>query len=639
MNSAKLSAEDSGGTRPLSVRLIDDNPDDIVLIECLARLFQFPVSFSSSTSLVPSKGPDPDVVLLDMNLVESKGMETFARASELFSRSAIILLTGVSHQGVMMECLKGGAQDFLIKGEFNESGLEKAVRFAHERNQQRIELKESRAALELVLDAHPIGLMVLGEDLCVKQCNAAASQLLGSSVQEIVGEPSPVPLEEGAVTELQLENAEGEMRSLEVRSSRRDVASRTGGDLFVALTDVTERRSEEQQTSERKKLETVARVCYGVAHEFNNLLAITHTKTDLLADSVRSDPVWSAHIDDLKHACDRGSRLVRQLMTFYGRPSSGEDRLVLSEFLEQNRDQLEMLGGPFHRLDLVCLAKEVCVKTSSSSLLKILLRLVANACEATSGGGCIKVLADASGDIGFGSKEGYACISVEDEGAGIAEIDKPKIFEPFFTTKDTKAGRGLGLSVVSNLLRELGGWIEFDSTVGQGSKFRVYLPVAGEPQAVEDEPVLEQVSSDSPTEVPLVLVVDDEPIIRFSVERLLEAGGYRAISAEDGPSALAILEEDVHDVRLLLTDLNMPLMHGKELVDRACYLNPKLRVLVMSGFGSSGVNEDWLKAKGAKFIAKPFAREKLLAHVSELLGRPYRWKKADEPLSNLIAPD
>lgn len=615
--------ENADGCAPLSVLLVDDNPDDILLVRENVRLFHFPIDFDSRMFL-PAHSPAkaPDVVLLDMNLVESRGFSTLARARDLYPKSAIILLTGHAQGTMQIDCLKYGAQDFLVKGHFDEIDLEKAIRFAYERNVQRLELVDSSTALKLVLDSHPIGLLVLSEDLLVKECNPAACELLGRTAESLIGTASPVPAGVQSPGEFQLTDASGKTKTLELRIAR-PAAGLDSSDTFVALTDVTLRKSHDQEIADKEKLETVSRVCYGVAHEFNNLLAITRTKTDFLDTLSSADPVWSAHIGDLKHACERGARLVSQLMTFYGKPSGDESLVEISSLLKSMEPELRLMCGLRHRIELVGLDSKALIKSRRSNILKILTRLVSNACDAMPSGGCVRLVLEEGDAVGFGDRGSYLCLSVEDTGIGIPLRDQSKIFEPFFTTKDTKAGRGLGLSVVSNLLREDDGWIEFDSEKGVGSKFRVYLPICSHRSPAVQEPPREspvKSSIQAKGRAPLVLVVDDEPIIRFSVQRLLEYGDYRVLTAENGSAALEILEERSSEISLLLTDLNMPLMHGKELANRASYLNPDLRIVIMSGFGSSGIDEGWLKQKQAVFVAKPFTKDKLLSCISNSLS-------------------
>lgn len=615
--------ESATGYVPLSILLVDDNPDDLLLVRESVRLFHFPVSLSTKQSL-PSVSPvaAPDVVLLDMNLVESRGLNTLERARSLFPKSAIILLTGHAEETTSIECLKFGAQDFFVKGHFNESDLEKSIRFAHERNVQRLELLDNSTALKLVLDSHPIGLLALDENLLVKECNPVACALLNRTSESLIGTPSPLPLAVQSPGEWEFTDVRGEVRTLELRVAQ-PAAGSDSSDTFIALTDITQRKSHDQEIADKEKLETVSRVCFGVAHEFNNLLAITRTKTDFLDVLSTADPVWSAHINDLKHACERGSRLVRQLMTYYGKPHAAGQPIEISALLESVKDEIQLMCGPKHHIEMEGLDSRGFIKSSRGNILKILTRLVSNACDAMPDGGCVRLVVEVGQDVGLSGEGNYLCLSVEDEGTGIPLRDQPKIFEPFFTTKDTKAGRGLGLSVVSNLLREDDGWVEFDSSEGVGSKFRVYLPICS-----HNSPGVQELPRKSPVEfsfegsgrAPLVLVVDDEPIIRFSVQRLLEHGGYRVLTAENGVEAMEILEERSTEISLLLTDLNMPLMHGKELANRAGYLNPDLRIVIMSGFGSSGVDEDWMKQKQALFVAKPFTKDKLLSCISNSLS-------------------
>ncbi|MDQ8181227.1 response regulator [Pelagicoccus sp. SDUM812005] len=612
------------------VLLVDDSSDDRFLVSELSKVFAFPVEIDAVDSLEKGEAKwssgNYDAVLLDLDLGRTCGLATLVAARRVFSDVAIVLLTGNDDDALMADCLKHGAQDFLVKGRYNGVELEKAIRFAIVRHARMTELEHKTEELDFMLDTQEIGLFVLNESNRIVHCNHAVCEIFGYKEEELLGMASLLPIPEEGTSEVLFGTASGKRKTLEVRAA--DSEWRGKVERLVTVIDVTARKEMERRASEGEKLETVARVCFGVAHEFNNLLAMTRTKADFLETMSSVDPVWAAHIEDLQMACERGSSLVKQLMTFYGKEEHGrheETSVEVVSFLQSWEPYLESMVGLDNSVELVLDCEPANVRISERSLGKVLAALVSNACDAMRSGGCVRIRPllvapeRVQRDLG-NSAANYLCISIADEGCGISPENQMRIFEPFFTTKDTRAGRGLGLSVVSNLLREHGGWIEFDSEEGIGSEFRILL------QRVEKTEEVERPVEAAPAETFLparsasqeltsVLVVDDEPIIRFSVARLLEACGCEVRCAENGVQALEYLEDLSQPCDVLLTDINMPLMDGLELANRAVYLREGLRIVVMSGYGAGAVDAAWMEEKGAEFLSKPFKKDDLRAVV------------------------
>ncbi len=621
----------------MAVLLVDDSEDDRFLVTEHCKAFAFPVDLVAVCSLKEGEAcfrkRSFDLVVLDLGLGETHGIESLNFAKQIFPNTPIVPLTGSDDEELLMDCLQSGAQDFLVKGRFNRVELEKAIRFSMVRHARLQELEHKTEELDFMLDTQEIGLLVLNDRDRVIYCNQAVCDIFGYTEKNLLGTRGAylIPIPSEGVREVSYGSVSGTRKILEVRAT--DSEWRGRQERLVTVIDVSTRKEMERQAIEGEKLETVARVCFGVAHEFNNLLAMTRTKADFLETLCEMDPVWAAHVEDLQLACERGSGLVKQLMTFYGREEMGrreEGYLELGTFLRSWEPFLESTVGLECSIELILDTNPMYVRMSERNLSKVLSGIVSNARDSMDGKGCIRIRTTKrlSHDDDGGWSE-CAVISIVDEGCGIALADQMRIFEPFFTTKDTKAGRGLGLSVVNNIMREHGGQIEFESKEGWGSEFSVVLKCSEESvlQALEESPSEEPVavndssaSSDVEGEALTVLVVDDEPIIRFSVARLLEAENCKVHCAENAEQALLILEDVRRPCHVLLTDINMPGMDGLELASRARYLRENLGVVVMSGYGSSRVDEDWMASKKARFISKPFKREDLREVVLQFSG-------------------
>lgn len=613
----------------MRVLVVDDCEDDRLLIQEMARGFTFRVELKLVGTLEEARRVHAmggfDVALVDLGLGVTEGIRSLEVAKEVLEGVALVIMTGDETDSLVTESLWSGAQDFLIKGRFNTIELEKAIRFAQGRFRRTIELERKTEELDFMLDTQHIGLLMLDDTGKVRHCNHAICDILEIEEDWLLRRHSPLPIPERGEGEVRYGTQSGRSKLLEVRSTKTNRKGRI--EKMVTVLDVTSRREMELRVAESEKYETVARVCYGVAHEFNNLLAMTRTKTDFLETLCQVDPVWAAHIGDLKLACDRGAGLVRKLMTFYGREKGNrlvEESVEVGTFLRSVEDHLDQLGGAEHSVSLTLPREECFVEIPETDLLKVVASLTQNACDAMPEGGEVRigvslVVPTPNASDEECDKPSMVCISVIDTGMGISDSVQRRIFEPFFTTKGAQAGQGLGLSVVRNLLREHGGEIQFESFEGKGSEFRVLLNTCerpiGEASDQADSVVGEQLQLVDRGYGVNVLVVDDESIIRFSVARLLERVGCVVTCAENASVALEYLEDLSLPFEVLLTDINMPGMNGVELSTRAAYLREDIRIVLMSGYGSQKLDPEWMRAKRAHFLAKPFDKDNLRAIV------------------------
>ncbi len=397
-----------------------------------------------------------------------------------------------------------------------------------------------------------------------------------------------------------------------------------GGVAYVL--DLAERRRAEEalrrseaQLRQSQKMEAIGQLAGGIAHDFNNLLTIINAYADLALDQLQGGPVRE-FLREVRDAGERAASLTAQLLAF-GRKQALEPRVHdLNGIVAGMETMLRRLIGAHIELSLRLDPRLRPVRIDKGQMEQVILNLAVNARDAMPDGGTLlletsDVRAEALPEpLADGPRAGrLAQLTVRDSGVGMRPEVRARVFEPFFTTKEVGKGTGLGLSSAYGIVAQSGGAITVESAPGRGSTFRVFIPVTeGEatlPASARSEP--------EPGALATIVVVEDEEAVRRLVRQVLEAQGYQVLEAASGPDALASVERHGRPVDLLLTDVVMPRMTGRELARRLCERMPDLRVLFMSGYAGEIVL-DAASAPSA-FLQKPFSPDELVQRVQELL--------------------
>ena len=385
--------------------------------------------------------------------------------------------------------------------------------------------------------------------------------------------------------------------------------------------DVTERRALEEQLRQSQKLEAVGRLAGGVAHDFNNMLTAIGGYTAFALDHAEEGSVLRSDLEEVRKATERATLLTRQLLAFSRKQVLEPVRLDLNEIVGELKAMLRPLLGADVTLATALDDGLGSIEADPGQLSQVVMNLVVNARDAMPEGGRLTI-ATANADVdetGDGTIEpgSYVTLTVSDEGEGIDEETLSQIFEPFFTTKESGKGTGLGLATVYGIVKQSGGYVEVESEVGVGSAFRIYLRrVEGAPQPVAEIALAPALPAER-AQPATVLVVEDEAVVRGLVVQVLEGEGYLALVANDGEEAFDLAERAPVDV--LLTDLTMPKLGGRELAERLRRTNPDLKVLYMSGYAESGILSDGVLPPGTAFLSKPFTFTELAESVRGLL--------------------
>jgi two-component system cell cycle sensor histidine kinase/response regulator CckA len=385
-------------------------------------------------------------------------------------------------------------------------------------------------------------------------------------------------------------------------------------------------RESEDQLRQAQKMEAVGQLAGGIAHDFNNLLMAIMSNAELAALELTTSTAASSHIDEIKSASRRARSLTQQLLAF-SRKQMLQPRVLDLNAVVRDAEQIlrRLIGETIAmrvRLDPV-LGQ---VRADPGQVAQVLVNLAVNARDAMPDGGQLLIesmnqdvsASDARGHRGL--HEGrYVVIRVRDTGSGMDENTKTRIFEPFFTTKPPGQGTGLGLSTAYGIVKQSGGYIAVDSSLGSGTTFTIMLPRVFD----KPEPVVAPVAAESPTSTAsrgTVLLVEDETAVREAAKRMLRKYGFVVIEAKNGKDALMLWNEHAHGIDVVLTDVVMPSMGGADLVRSLRATRPDLRVVFMSGYTQGTLEIAADEESATRFLPKPFTADQLVGTLRDLLG-------------------
>jgi two-component system, cell cycle sensor histidine kinase and response regulator CckA len=370
-------------------------------------------------------------------------------------------------------------------------------------------------------------------------------------------------------------------------------------------------------------MEAVGQLAGGVAHDFNNLLTVIIGRSELLQARLAGDEVLRRHVDLLRQTAHRAAGLTRQLLAFSRKQILQPRPLNLNTLVAGIEKMLRRLIGEPIGLQTVLAPDLGAVRADPGQIEQVLMNLVVNARDAMPQGGRVTIqTANIDLDDGFarrhpGARPGPAVmLAVADTGVGIDAATMKRLFEPFFTTKGPGKGTGLGLATVYGIVKQSDGYIGVDSAPGQGARFSIYLPRIS--SAVSEAEVAPD-RVETPRGVETILLVEDEAGLRDLAREVLQQHGYRVLEARHGPDAFGAAEEHAGPIHLLLTDVVMPHMSGRELADRLRSMHPEMAILYMSGHTDDAIVQHGVLEAGTHFLQKPFSPETLVRAVRQVL--------------------
>jgi two-component system, cell cycle sensor histidine kinase and response regulator CckA len=412
-----------------------------------------------------------------------------------------------------------------------------------------------------------------------------------------------------------------------VRLTSRGIPTPAGGEeCYEGLVeDVTEQRNLENQFRQAQRMEAVGRLAGGVAHDFNNVLTAITGYSDLLLEDLGPEDPKRTDVEEIKAAALRAAALTRQLLAFSRKQVLQTRVLDLNEVVRTLDSMLHRLIGEDVKLELALASALGAVRADPGQIEQVILNLAVNSRDAMPSGGKLTVetanveLDDAYVREHTGATPGrFVMLAVSDTGIGMDAETRAHIFEPFFTTKELGKGTGLGLATVYGIVKQSGGYVWVYSEPGRGATFKIYLPLVDAVPDTAGLPVpVQPVTGGRET----VLVAEDDPSVRAVVSDVLTQKGYRVLRAPDGQAALEMARSHPAEIHILLTDIVMPGMTGRELAEALVAVRPGVRVLYMSGYTDDAVVRHGVLEEGMPYLQKPFAPRALASKVREVLDR------------------
>lgn len=392
--------------------------------------------------------------------------------------------------------------------------------------------------------------------------------------------------------------------------------------VFGTVQDITERKNLEDQLLQSQKMEAIGKLAGGIAHDFNNLLTVINGYSEILLSDMPGNLPQYQDLLQIKRAGLRAASLTHQLLAFSRKQVLKLEILNMNELLTNLAPMLRRLIGEDIELT-TCLAQDLAnIKADRGQMEQIIINLAANARDAMPTGGKLlirsqNVAPDESRQPILPSESGpMILISISDTGSGMDDFTLAHIFDPFFTTKEVGKGTGLGLSTVYGIVKQSGGNVHVESKPDRGATFYIYLPAFACPVAFDHpNPAYSQIQAGTET----ILVVEDEKSVLNLVQRTLKKCGYRLITATDGIEALEVIKKYEKPIHLLLTDVVMPNLSGKELSEKIIELHPGTKICFMSGYTNEAIVQHGILNSGVNFIQKPFSPELLVKRVREIL--------------------
>src|SRR5215467_12701778 len=613
----------------LRVLLVEDNAVDAKLITALLRspAIQCSHVMRLDEALVRLGSDHPDVILLDLNLDDSAGYQTFHHVRQATAKAAILVLSGSTDEELAIKTVREGAQDYIVKGSFDGRLLLRSIRYAMERKKSEEALRQSEVTVRAIFENSLDGILIFEDSGKCLEANAALAALVGVPRDQLIGNRL-CDLCEGGFKEIWAslagtKSGRGEFWMQPKNGTRRLVdycftADILPGQHLTVWRDVTEQKSVEEQLRDSQKMEAVGRLAGGVAHDFNNILGIISGHAELLESSVPGQ-AERARAEKIISATEKASSLTRQLLAFGRKQVMSLKLLDLSAVLEGVSSMVDCLMGAEIQISIQAKRNLGLVRADQSQLEQVIMNLATNAREAMPEGGTLTITIEEYEcgedpcDIPAGE---YICFSVSDTGVGMTEETQARMFEPFFTTR--KGGSGLGLSTVYGIVKQSGGYIRVKSAPNQGTAFRICMPKASGPDL---GPAAEAKKPAHATGTETILLVDNEEDLRNAACEYLESCGYRVLTAGDGREAVAICNEHEGAISLLISDIVMPKLNGRGLVEHVRKARPQTNVLVISGYADDAVLSHGISLDSSCFLQKPFTFQDLGAKIRAILDK------------------
>lgn len=664
------------------VLIVDDMPDNLFLLEELLKEGGFEVSSAQNgaEALRSARSNPPDMVISDLLMPVMDGY-TLCREwhadAELRRIPFIVYTATFTEKQDEALALSLGADRFVLKPhdaddlldiiyevlsaaekrmadpvpaslmdenvvlkEYSEALFRKLEKKMIDLEQANRELTKSEEKFSGAFRISPSAFMITDLDTGrYMDINDAFTKILGYTREDVIGRTS---LETGmwlnaddrktfldnvkrtgecAAMACQMRHKDGGVR--EITISGKILFCEDRQNLLAVLDDMTEKKKLQEQLVHSQKMETVGRLAGGVAHDFNNMLAIIFIGVELLKSNLDEHHPLLAFVNDIDYAAKRSRDITRQLLAFSRKQMIAPRPCDLNALIAEMQKSLARLIGEDIELRFVPGRELGKVMVDPSQVDQILVNLAVNARDAMPHGGKLTIeTANITVDEGYGREHAgfipghYVRLVVSDNGVGMDKETLGNIFEPFFTTKEVGKGTGLGLATIYGIVKQNEGFIDVYSEVGLGTSFKIYLRRI---EVAAADAVTPQEVTATPTGTESILVVEDDEVLCRATKRMLETLGYVVTAAMKPEEALAMVKQGNTHFDLLLADVVMPELNGAQLADQISSLLPGIKVLYMSGYTAEAIVHRGVLDNGVHFIQKPFSTSELAGRVRALL--------------------
>jgi PAS domain S-box-containing protein len=635
----------------LPILIVDDDRHMLRTLGDILRLRGYPSLVASSARQgleLARSAPSPlAIALIDLGLPDMDGLELVSAVRRISPNTQVLILTGNASVDSAVRALRENSYDYLIKPVAPDQ-LVSSIERAGERWQRRraeAARQDSEERLRRIFEHVSDALFITDAAGHVTDANRAAAELTGIALRELqagtrtlaavlgVEDPGAHPAVSSPASdstgsdalsgELRVRHANGTTQVVDVRA-----ATFAPGLVVHTVRDLTNERRLEEELHHSQKMEAIGRLAGGVAHDFNNVLTTIGVVSQLVLETLDTQDERRTDMQDILAATRRAAGLTRQLLAFSRKQIMQPRVLDLAEVVSGMERMLGRLIGEDVELSTTVDNGLWTVRADPGQLEQVIMNLGVNARDAMPDGGRLLIAAEnltlhvprphENGVVPAGD---YVLLRVADTGCGMDPGTQARMFEPFFTTKAPGKGTGLGLSTVYGIIKQSGGHLVVHSTVDAGTEFVLYLPrTVATPVAGSAREDITTVAAGRAT----ILLVEDDTSIRALTHRILTANGYQVLDAASGERALAILGDRAATIDLLVTDVVLPGMSGRELADRLRAINPGTRVLYMSGYTDDEVVHRGVMDLSRGLLVKPFTANELTRKIHAVLSRPAR---------------